>query len=55
MSEQVPIEPAANRHNADYLDTKRRRMGHTLHHQGANFDEEMLHSERERDAGEDDQ
>ena len=55
VSEQVPIEPAANRHNADYLDTKRRRMGHTLHHQGANFDEEMLHSERERDAGEDGQ
>jgi hypothetical protein len=24
-------------------------MGHTLHHQGANYDEELLHSEREHD------
>jgi hypothetical protein len=23
-------------------------MGHTLHHQGLNLDEELLHSERER-------
>jgi hypothetical protein len=24
-------------------------MGHTLHHQGLNLDEELLHQERERD------
>jgi hypothetical protein len=24
-------------------------MGHTLHHQGLNLDEELLHEERERD------
>ncbi len=49
VSEQLPIEPASNHHNADYLETKRRRMGHTLHHQGLNLDEEMLHAEREQD------
>jgi hypothetical protein len=26
-------------------------MGHTLHHQGLAFDEEMIHDEEERDAG----
>ena len=24
-------------------------MGHTLHHQGLNLDEELLHAEREQD------
>jgi hypothetical protein len=24
-------------------------MGHTLHHQGLNLDEELLHSERQHD------
>jgi 3,4-dihydroxy 2-butanone 4-phosphate synthase/GTP cyclohydrolase II len=55
VSEQLPIEPASNQHNADYLETKRSRMGHTLHHQGLNLDEEMIHAEREQDrAAEDD-
>ena len=49
ISEQLPIEPASNEHNAEYLETKRRRMGHTLHHQGLNLDEEMIHAEREQD------
>ena len=49
ISEQLPIEPASNAHNEDYLETKRRRMGHTLHHQGLNLDEEMIHAEREHD------
>ena len=49
VSEQIPIEQASNEHNADYLETKRRRMGHTLHHQGLNLDEQMLHAEREQD------
>jgi 3,4-dihydroxy 2-butanone 4-phosphate synthase/GTP cyclohydrolase II len=49
VSEQLAIEPASNEHNADYLETKRRRMGHTLHHQGLNLDEEMIHAEREQD------
>ncbi len=49
VSEQLPIEPASNQHNADYLATKRSRMGHMLHHQGLNLDEEMIHAEREQD------
>ena len=27
-------------------------MGHTLHHQGLNLDEELLHAEREHDRAE---
>ena len=49
VSAQIPIEHAPNEHNAQYMRTKARRMGHTLHHQGLNLDEELLHSERERD------
>jgi 3,4-dihydroxy 2-butanone 4-phosphate synthase/GTP cyclohydrolase II len=49
VSAQIPIEPAPNAYNAAYLRTKAERMGHTLHHQGLNLDEELLHSERERD------
>ncbi len=50
VSEQVPIQAVANAHNQDYLDTKRSRMGHTLHHQALGLDDEMLHSEQGRDA-----
>ncbi len=49
VSAQIPIEHAPNEHNADYLRTKAQRMGHILHHQGLNLDEELLHTERERD------
>ncbi len=49
VSAQVPIEQAPNEHNTEYLRTKARRMGHTLHHQGLNLDAELLHSEREHD------
>ncbi len=52
VSEQVPIEPVVNPHNEAYLRTKRERMGHTLHHQGLPLDDEMIHDEQERDAGE---
>ena len=50
VSAQVPIAHTPNPHNEAYLRAKADRMGHTLHHQGLNLDEEMLHSERERDA-----
>ena len=53
VSEQIPIEESANEHNVAYLETKRRRMGHTLHHQGLNLDQEMIHAERERDSSDD--
>jgi 3,4-dihydroxy 2-butanone 4-phosphate synthase/GTP cyclohydrolase II len=49
VTEQVPIQHAPNPHNAAYLDTKRTRLGHTLHHQGLALDEEMLHAEHEHD------
>ncbi len=50
VSEQVPILAEANEHNSRYLEAKRSRMGHTLHHQGLALDEEMIHDEVERDA-----
>jgi 3,4-dihydroxy 2-butanone 4-phosphate synthase/GTP cyclohydrolase II len=50
VTEQVPIAQIPNPHNEAYLRAKAERLGHTLHHQGLNLDEEMLHSERERRA-----
>ena len=50
VSAQIPIEHAPNAHNEAYLRTKAQRMGHTLHHQGLNLDEELLHAERDADA-----
>jgi 3,4-dihydroxy 2-butanone 4-phosphate synthase/GTP cyclohydrolase II len=49
VTEQVPIEHMPNPHNAEYLRVKASRMGHTLHHQGLNLDEEMLAEERRHD------
>ena len=49
VTEQVPIQHEANPHNAAYLDTKRTRLGHTLHHQGLPLDEEMLAKEERED------
>src|SRR6059058_6189403 len=49
VSAQIPIEHAPNAHNEEYLRTKAKRMGHTLHHQGLNLDAELLHPEREQD------
>jgi len=46
---QVPIEHAPNPHNEEYLRAKAQRMGHTLHHQGLNLDEQMLAEEHARD------
>ena len=49
VSAQIPIEHPPNAHNEAYLRTKASRMGHTLHHQGLNLDEQLLHAEREQD------
>jgi 3,4-dihydroxy 2-butanone 4-phosphate synthase / GTP cyclohydrolase II len=49
VTEQVPIEHLPNPHNEAYLRVKAQRMGHILHHQGVDVDEEMLHAEQERD------
>jgi len=56
VSEQVPIQSIPNPHNEAYLEAKRDRLGHTLHHQGLPLDEQLIHEERrvdaERDAAE---
>jgi 3,4-dihydroxy 2-butanone 4-phosphate synthase/GTP cyclohydrolase II len=49
VTAQIPIEHAPNEHNESYLRTKAQRLGHMLHHQGLNLDEELLHAERTRD------
>jgi 3,4-dihydroxy 2-butanone 4-phosphate synthase / GTP cyclohydrolase II len=49
VSAQIPIVHATNEHNEAYMRTKAQRMGHILHHQGLNLDEELLRSEREHD------
>jgi 3,4-dihydroxy 2-butanone 4-phosphate synthase / GTP cyclohydrolase II len=43
VTAQVPIAHTPNVHNEGYLRAKAERMGHTLHHQGTNLDEQMLH------------
>jgi 3,4-dihydroxy 2-butanone 4-phosphate synthase/GTP cyclohydrolase II len=49
VADQIPIEHVPNPHNEAYLRAKRDRLGHTLHHQGLDFDEEMLRSEQALD------
>jgi 3,4-dihydroxy 2-butanone 4-phosphate synthase / GTP cyclohydrolase II len=49
VSDQIPIQHAPNPHNEAYLRAKREKLGHTLHHQGLAFDEEMLEREHEQD------
>ena len=49
VTAQIPIVHAANPHNERYLQAKRDRLGHTLHHQGLALDEKMVHDEHERD------
>ncbi len=49
VTAQVPIVHQPNPHNERYLETKRDRMGHTLHHQGLPLDEELIQEEHEAD------
>jgi 3,4-dihydroxy 2-butanone 4-phosphate synthase/GTP cyclohydrolase II len=49
VTEQIPIEHLTNPHNEAYMRAKAERMGHMLHHQGVDVDEEMLRAEHERD------
>jgi 3,4-dihydroxy 2-butanone 4-phosphate synthase/GTP cyclohydrolase II len=49
VTDQIPIQHAPNPHNEAYLRAKRDKLGHTLHHQGLPFDEEMLHEEQEHE------
>jgi 3,4-dihydroxy 2-butanone 4-phosphate synthase/GTP cyclohydrolase II len=50
VTDQIPIQHVPNPHNEAYLRAKRDRLGHTLHHQGLDLDEEMLRSEHEEDS-----
>jgi 3,4-dihydroxy 2-butanone 4-phosphate synthase/GTP cyclohydrolase II len=43
VTAQMPIAHTPNQHNEGYLRAKAERMGHMLHHQALNLDEEMLH------------
>jgi 3,4-dihydroxy 2-butanone 4-phosphate synthase/GTP cyclohydrolase II len=49
VAEQVPIQSIPNPHNEDYLNAKRDKMGHKLHHQGLPLDEQLLAEEHLRD------
>jgi 3,4-dihydroxy 2-butanone 4-phosphate synthase/GTP cyclohydrolase II len=49
VAAQIPIVHAPNPHNERYLQAKRDRLGHTLHHQGLALDEQMVHAEQEHD------
>jgi len=49
VTDQIPIEHTPNPHNEAYLRAKKQRIGHLLHHQALNLDEEMRHEEAERD------
>src|SRR5216117_72746 len=49
VTDQIPIQSIPNPHNEAYLQAKRDRLGHTLHHQGLALDEEMIHEERVQD------
>jgi 3,4-dihydroxy 2-butanone 4-phosphate synthase/GTP cyclohydrolase II len=40
VTEQLPIEAEPNTFNAEYLRTKRERMGHILHHQGLRLEDD---------------
>jgi 3,4-dihydroxy 2-butanone 4-phosphate synthase/GTP cyclohydrolase II len=50
VTEQVPIQSIPNPHNEAYLDAKRDKLGHALHHQGLPLDEQLLHEEQRKDA-----
>jgi 3,4-dihydroxy 2-butanone 4-phosphate synthase/GTP cyclohydrolase II len=49
VADQIPIEQVPGVHNRDYLQAKRDRLGHTLHHQGLPLDEQLFKEERDTD------
>ena len=49
VTDQIPIQHVPNPHNQAYQRAKLDRLGHTLHHQGLDFDEEMLRDEQQLD------
>jgi 3,4-dihydroxy 2-butanone 4-phosphate synthase / GTP cyclohydrolase II len=49
VTDQIPIEQVPGEHNREYLQTKREKLGHTLHHQGLPLDEQMFQEEQRAD------
>src|ERR671910_233150 len=49
VTEQVPIQSVPNPHNEAYLDAKREKLGHALHHQGLPLDEQLIYEEHRKD------
>jgi 3,4-dihydroxy 2-butanone 4-phosphate synthase/GTP cyclohydrolase II len=49
VKDQIPIEQKPGQHNRAYLQAKRDKLGHTLHHQGLPLDEDMLFEEERAD------
>jgi 3,4-dihydroxy 2-butanone 4-phosphate synthase / GTP cyclohydrolase II len=49
VTDQIPIQHMPNPHNEAYLRAKRDRLGHILHHQGLDLDEQMLREGRSRE------
>jgi 3,4-dihydroxy 2-butanone 4-phosphate synthase/GTP cyclohydrolase II len=47
VTDQVPIQHAANQHDVAWLRAKKDEPGHLLHHQGPALDEEMIHEEQQ--------
>ncbi|MGH2956435.1 MAG: bifunctional 3,4-dihydroxy-2-butanone-4-phosphate synthase/GTP cyclohydrolase II [Solirubrobacterales bacterium] len=50
VTDQLPIRSVPNPHNEAYLEAKRDRLGHALHHQGLPLDEQLIHEEQRRDS-----
>ena len=50
VADQIAIESVPNPHNEAYLNAKRDRMGHALHHQGLPLDEQLIYEEHRKDA-----
>jgi 3,4-dihydroxy 2-butanone 4-phosphate synthase / GTP cyclohydrolase II len=49
VTAQVPIQAVPNPHNEAYLQAKRERLGHALHHQGLPLDEQLIYEEHRKD------
>jgi 3,4-dihydroxy 2-butanone 4-phosphate synthase / GTP cyclohydrolase II len=49
VTDQVPIQAVPNPHNEAYLQAKREKLGHALHHQGLPLDEQLIYEEHRKD------
>jgi 3,4-dihydroxy 2-butanone 4-phosphate synthase/GTP cyclohydrolase II len=47
VTDQVPIQHAANQHEVAWVRAKKDEYGHLLHHQGLALDEQMIHEEQQ--------